>query len=650
MTKNVKKNVDRTSTNYAAIQRPSPTRYICTLHISAVISFMDEIKFPFFIEKNYKHAEAVEETINHTRCLGLGHKGVKRRRPKTKVFIFTFVCRGTSDCRASPCGPTSKRRNCGHGVRLFATNERPDLVIVEEFGFHGEADVDDDDSGYQLVPSKANERRKMTVSTELQALRSFARGLTPAKHLAHAVEFCTLNVDSTVPSLHDIRNAYRRFKRITHCSSDLDGVRNIISTFMEDEKFFISFENLENYSSEEALVILLAVRSIPRVLHQAGSYVLGLDATWGVTCYGFALFAIMGRTSAGALPLAYFISSSKGSIAIASGLRMFKKFMNNMLFDLQSEELGEETTLQTFTSYSPLAWCIDKDDAEHAALQMIFPSSSIILCHYHAMVIFIDEARAERHNLSSTEVTMLMDLLRELCSCTTVSNLKDVLQKIASLSLTFYEYLSKNFLNERWVDTFCEINRQHLPLSVIRLCRSNMLVEVSFKTLKYVILGGLHNKRLDDLIYTVMYRVFPYFTARVNDREHYCPRFHISKSSNEEGTLLYRLLQLYQLNTLEKGFDFSKRFTKLNENNCRYGHVSYSGASRYIVLSSDGQRIYNVHIEMEGNCWESTCSCKAFAFNKNACKHIVAVRITKNIQKPMLEEDRPELQYAKVIH
>ncbi len=392
---------------------------------------------------------------------------------------------------------------------------------------------------YQLVPVAPRERRKMTVSGELQALRSFARGLTPSKHLAHAVEFSTLHVNSATPALHDIRNAYRRFKRITHSPSDLDGVQNIISSLMENDKFYVSFENIEDYNSEDALVILLAVRDIPRVLHEAGSYVLGLDATWGVTCYGFALFAIMGRTNAGALPLAYFISSSKGSVAVATGLQMFKKFMNNMLFDLAVAERGEENALKNFSSYSPLAWCIDKDDGEYAALHMIFPSSTVILCHYHAMVIFIDEARAERHNLSAADILVLMGLLRELCSCTAVDDFKSVLPKIANLSFSFYEYLSKNFLNDRWADTFSEINRQHLPLSVVRLCRSNMLVEVSFKTLKYVILGGLHNKRLDDLIFTITYRVFPYFYARGSE-QHFRPRFHISKGSLEEGTLLHR--------------------------------------------------------------------------------------------------------------
>ncbi len=222
------------------------------------------------------------------------------------------------------------------------------------------------------------------------------------------------------------------------------------------------------------------------------------------------------------------------------GLLKFKKAMNSMRFDRLVSLHGSDIALEKFVSYSPVGFCIDKDDAEHLAVRTIFPQSLIVLCHYHCMVIFINEARAHRHGLLQEDISKLMNLLRKLCASTATDMFTSILNEISTASPSFFEYLSKNFLNSRWKDTFSEVFRQHLQASVIRLCRSNMLVEVSFKTLKYVILGGFHNKRLDDLIYIISYRVFPYFISRQGTDSRYTPRFHITKSSAEEGSLLFK--------------------------------------------------------------------------------------------------------------
>tara|TARA_R110002050_G_scaffold272778_1_gene416581 strand:- start:165 stop:533 length:369 start_codon:yes stop_codon:yes gene_type:complete len=67
-----------------------------------------------------------------------------------------------------------------------------------------------------------------------------------------------------------------------------------------------------------------------------------------------------------------------------------------------------------------------------------------------------------------------------------------------------------------------------------------MLTEVSFRTLKYVIFNGQMNKRMDDLIYSVEFRLLPYFLARHNAMKTATPRFNISLQSREGGLLLYR--------------------------------------------------------------------------------------------------------------
>lgn len=523
---------------------PCPARFVCSMHISCILPFMDKISYPFYVEKNIRHKHAKEETYNHTSCLGLGeHNGVRFRK-NTRVFTFTFVCKGTSYCRASPCGRTSKRSSCGYGTRLYALNGRPDIVIVEEFGAHND-ELGSLDMGFRLQPI-GSERKQLTTGVELQALTSFTRGLSPAKHLTYCSEVQSVNMTTMLPpqplpTLPAIQNAYRRFRRITHTSCDLDGVRNMIESLEgQKDEFIVEKKNLEGYTDADPLMIFICVREICLQICKVGCDIVGLDATWGVTSYDFALFAVMGRSAGGALPLAYFITSSKSAYAVSMGLLHFKKAMNEIMFDDMSATYGVEYALDNFQSYSPAGFCIDKDDAENLAIRTVFPTAIIILCHFHVMVIFVNEVRAERHNLDKESIFTMMNHLRELCSSTTVEAYTTILCRIKSLSSTFHEYLNKNFLNARWVDTFSEYNRQHLPLSVIRLCRSNMLVEVSFKTLKYVILGGFHNKRLDDLVYIIAFRVFPYFLSRQKGVTKYQPRFHVPKNVAEEGTLLER--------------------------------------------------------------------------------------------------------------
>ncbi len=70
-------------------------------------------------------------------------------------------------------------------------------------------------------------------------------------------------------------------------------------------------------------------------------------------------------------------------------------------------------------------------------------------------------------------------------------------------------------------------------------------------------------------------------------------------------------------------------------NSHRYGHVSSLTSNSSLVLSAEGQNIYcvTVQIESEGNV-ECACTCPAYSFRKNACKHIVAVMIQMKLKKP----------------
>tara|TARA_R110002050_G_scaffold52019_2_gene119110 strand:- start:2060 stop:3244 length:1185 start_codon:yes stop_codon:yes gene_type:complete len=390
------------------------------------------------------------------------------------------------------------------------------------------------------------------VYDEIEAFRSFVRGLSPSKHVALLAEQEMANsvhhfarVESVCLSsisMKDVRIINRRFRKICQCRRDLDGVYNILNYLEKSDLFHIKYMNITDYDDERPMIIFLSLKSILKSKKNYENVILGLDATYGVTVYQVALFVIMGRTDGGALPLGYFISSSKSEVAVSIGLVMFRTFVDSILLDEFAEMFGHEFALSHYKPFEPVGFCIDKDDGENNAISQVFPNSVIILCHYHYMVIVSNEARASRHNLNDIKRAELIALMRRITSCSTEESFKECLIEIKHLSESFFEYFSKNFLNSRWISSFSEVVRQNFTSSARRLCRSNMLVEVSFKTLKYVIFGGLQNRRLDELLYSICFRLFPYFQVRSNSFMTHGPRLLTSTSSATQGTLLFRLV------------------------------------------------------------------------------------------------------------
>lgn len=281
-------------------------------------------------------------------------------------------------------------------------------------------------------------------------------------------------------------------------------------------------------------MIFLSRKTILQSALEYGSDVLGLDATFNVSYYkNVCLFAIVGRSNGGAMPLGYFVSSSKGEVAVTKGLQMFIEEVHIAL--------REGGSLTNDEAYHPQAFCIDKDEAEHAAIRNVFPESTIILCHYHFMTLICNELKSLKYSLGSTSRKCAIDTVRRLSTATSDDEYHSALASLKNISSSFYNgYFAKNYLNERWKYAITEVNRKHLPLSVRRLCRANMLTEVSFKTLKYVIFGGLMNRRMDDLLYCIQFRLLPYFLTRHRAVLGQEPRFQVKLKVREEGQLLYR--------------------------------------------------------------------------------------------------------------
>lgn len=337
--------------------------------------------------------------------------------------------------------------------------------------------------------------------------------------------------------LKAIQACHRRWKySIQQGCDDPTGCHNIFGYLQSNAEFVLKTYNVfESYDETLPHVIFIGkTENLSKAICYGGQ-VIGLDATFGITCYKtYSLFAMIGRCNGGAYPLGYFIASSKGETAVKEGLLLFQLAATEIL---QSRQL-----LPSEEKFSPMAVCIDTDDAENNAVRHVFPTATIILCHYHFMTNMVNEVRANRHGLSAENITSLMSIIRLLVSATTVSDFVLQLENMRNLSATFYNYFETNYLSERWISTFSEVNRQHMPLSVQRLCRSNMLTEVSFRTLKYIVFDGYVNKRLDYLMYSLCFKLYPYFKKRTEyiSEKQGRPRFLVSIDVKNVGTMLHK--------------------------------------------------------------------------------------------------------------
>ncbi len=75
--------------------------------------------------------------------------------------------------------------------------------------------------------------------------------------------------------------------------------------------------------------------------------------------------------------------------------------------------------------------------------------------------------------------------------------------------------------------------------------------------------------------------------------------------------------------------------------------MSEHSRHHHSVLSGDGSSIYDVISQDEGSGEDYKCSCKAFSYHKNACKHIVAVQIRKGTVKEAHVIDHNDIEESK---
>ena len=100
----------------------------------------------------------------------------------------------------------------------------------------------------------------------------------------------------------------RQYRHQGHCKNDADSVASVIYYLENEPEFIVRHDNLTSFDDESPLVIFQSRKTIL----QSPPRILGLDATFNVSCYkNVCIFAIVGRSNGGAIPLGYLVPSSQ---------------------------------------------------------------------------------------------------------------------------------------------------------------------------------------------------------------------------------------------------------------------------------------------------------------------------------------------------
>jgi hypothetical protein len=163
-----------------------------------------------------------------------------------------------------------------------------------------------------------------------------------------------------------------------------------------------------------------------------------------------------------------------------------------------------DTIRTRFPDVTPQYFMTDKDHAQINAIKRRYPTSMVELCWWHVL-------HAWQQHFSITNYPDLWDLLKTWVRITDENRFQErwsQIQKVAPPSVI--EYLKTNWLpiKEMW----SAVHRVHR--SARQDCDTNMLVEAWHHLLKGKFMQGKRNRRLDHLIYVLVFEAIPYFIHR----------------------------------------------------------------------------------------------------------------------------------------
>ncbi|XP_062378161.1 uncharacterized protein LOC134067101 [Sardina pilchardus] len=156
---------------------------------------------------------------------------------------------------------------------------------------------------------------------------------------------------------------------------------------------------------------------------------------------------------------------------------------------------------------------VDKDYAEINALSSIFPESHILLCWYHvlqAVQRWLSKTESGVHGPSNLNIRKdIISFFCKLKACKTEAEFETTAKKFKKMFRrhpAVCQYFTRHWeeIGHMWSDygrCFEHLNTD-----------TNNVIERFFYRLKYQFLGGVRNRRIDDLIHVLLEKAEDYFT------------------------------------------------------------------------------------------------------------------------------------------
>ncbi|XP_055070281.2 uncharacterized protein [Misgurnus anguillicaudatus] len=244
------------------------------------------------------------------------------------------------------------------------------------------------------------------------------------------------------------------------------------------------------FSHEKDLIIILQTPNMKENLNRHGKNIIFLDATHCVNQYNFPLYTLAIRDDYGhGVPIAFIITSSEKEATLVMALQQFKRVCP-----------------------APRCFMVDKDMCEINALRKVFSESDILLCWYHVMqavVRWLTKTDSGVSGSSNIDVrTEIVSFVKKMKLCTTEHDFKSTAEQFFTRFEDFPALCS--YFRVHWLEIghmWSDFGRCYDHAA----SDTNNLVERFFHRLKYQFLGGIRNRRLDDLIKILLKKTDGYF-------------------------------------------------------------------------------------------------------------------------------------------
>ncbi|KAJ3523685.1 hypothetical protein NMY22_g11333 [Coprinellus aureogranulatus] len=409
---------------------------------------------------------------------------------------YVFVCsRGSSGGKSRYVKKRNRTRKVPHKTTgckcLLRLTAYPDRVEGSYFSEHNHA-LGVENARFTAL--SANTRR------EIEAM--LRDGMHPSKVLEHM--HCKIYDERNISQLRtrkctrndfitraDVRRVEKQIEQelVRLAKGDGESVLLWVDKLREDGYHVFLKTSSEMPPSGSGLdpksfVLIIQTPYQAEFWKEHGKLYAGIDATHNTTHYeNMSLFTLLARDRWGrGMPCSWMVSSKATEETISF-------FLN--------------TVNARFPDVVPEYVMTDKDHAQINAIRRVWPTAMVELCWWHVL-------HAWQGHFSITKYPDLWALLKTWPRITDENLFQERWSQIRQIApASVVEYL------ESWLPDkvmWSAIYRRER--NIYQKCDTNMLVEAWHHLLKGKFMQGKRNRRLDQLIYVLVYQAMPYFIHR----------------------------------------------------------------------------------------------------------------------------------------